>query len=456
MTVINNVQINDIQYTRNLIKEAIQNNDPIEDKLRVILVISNPCMYARRFVLLNEFVQRMELEEPDVLVYVVELLYKDQNQFIVTSPKNKRHLQIKTEAPLWHKENMINMAIRHLFPPTWKAFAWIDADVDFENPTWAKDTLKVLNGSKDIVQLFSHAVDMKANGEAMNTFVSFGYQYTKGNPYANQLTNFWHPGYGWACTRKAYEKMGGLYELAVLGSGDHIMSLCYVQQGMNAINELSSSGYKQSVALYQERVKSLRLGYIPGVIRHYYHGTKENRKYKERWQILIKYDFDPYLHLTTDESGIMVPTDKCPPGLLTEIAAYFSTRNEDDIYKKGILKKKQVTFAKEEVVIVPPHPIQMVKEDKPQVEDVIALSNKMMMIENIMANELTDETMKSIAKEISQEIMAAEIDSIYPLVGVTLEVINEVREESAAPKKKVNGILSAFYRSFIKCVIREP
>ena len=27
--------------------------------------------------------------------------------------------------------------------------------------------------------------------------------------------NYWHPGYAWACTRKAYEKMGGLYELSV-------------------------------------------------------------------------------------------------------------------------------------------------------------------------------------------------------------------------------------------------
>jgi hypothetical protein len=42
MTVINGIEIDDIDYKVNEIKYAIKNNDPIEDKLHVILVISNP------------------------------------------------------------------------------------------------------------------------------------------------------------------------------------------------------------------------------------------------------------------------------------------------------------------------------------------------------------------------------------------------------------------------------
>jgi hypothetical protein len=73
MTIINNIEIDDIQYRRNCIKEAILNNDPIEDKLHVVIAISNPCLYARRYILLKEFVQRMQLEESNVLLYIVEL-----------------------------------------------------------------------------------------------------------------------------------------------------------------------------------------------------------------------------------------------------------------------------------------------------------------------------------------------------------------------------------------------
>jgi hypothetical protein len=107
-------------------------------------------MYIRRYILMNEFLKRMEMEETDVIVYVVELAYKNQ-RFVITDAKNKRHLQLRAETPLWHKENMINIAVKKLLPKTWKAMAWIDADLEFESATWAKDTLKILNGCKDVV-----------------------------------------------------------------------------------------------------------------------------------------------------------------------------------------------------------------------------------------------------------------------------------------------------------------
>jgi hypothetical protein len=108
MTVISGIEIDDINYKLNDIKQAIVNNDKIEDKLHVIVVISNPCLYARRYILLKEFINRMEQDDSDIIIYIVELVYKKQ-RFIVTDKKNKRHLQLQTETPIWHKENMINL-----------------------------------------------------------------------------------------------------------------------------------------------------------------------------------------------------------------------------------------------------------------------------------------------------------------------------------------------------------
>jgi hypothetical protein len=342
MTIINNIEIDHIQYKRNVIKEAILNNDPIDDKLHVILVISNPCLYARRYILIKEFMQRMELEETDVIIYVVELAYKKQ-KFIITDAKNPRHLQLRTEVPIWHKENMINLGVQRLLPAKWKAMAWIDSDVEFDSPSWAMDTLKILNGTKDVVQLYNHCVDMDQNESAMNILTSFGSQYVREQPYSKRIMNFWHPGYAWACTRKAYEKMEGLLEIPILGSADNIMALCFIQCGLKGINELSTEGYKTKVSEFQKRVKTLRLGYVPGVIRHYFHGSKKNRRYHDRWEILLKYDFCPIKHLTKDKHGILIPSKECPTEMLNEIMQYFAERNEDEFYQ-SVLPKKSVNY----------------------------------------------------------------------------------------------------------------
>jgi hypothetical protein len=329
MTVINGIEIDCIHYETNPIRDAIKNNEPLENKLHVIAVISNPCLYTKRYILMNEFITRMELEEPNVILYVVEMAYKDQ-KFVITNSKNKRHLQIRTETPLWHKENMINLAVKNLLPKKWKAMAWIDGDLEFESDSWAMDTLKILNGTKDIVQLFSHCDDMDKNGLTMRTFNSFGYQYTKKNKYSSMGPNFWHPGYAWACTRKAYEKMGGIYDLAVLGSGDNVMAMSYIQNVMKSANERYSESYLDSILEVQDRVKGLRIGYVPGVIRHHFHGTKANRKYTERWEILIKHNYDPILHVKKNRDGVLIPTEQCPPEFLEDIMNYFRERKEDE------------------------------------------------------------------------------------------------------------------------------
>jgi hypothetical protein len=331
MTVINGIEIDILNYDINYTKEAILNNDPIEDKLHVIAVLSNPAQFARRYILAKEFIHRME-EDPNVIVYVVELAY-DKQQYYITDSKNDRHLQLRANNILWHKENMINIGVKKLLPKGWKAFAWIDADVEFENLSWAKDTLKILNGYKDIVQTFSHAVDMDTDESAMNIFTSFGFQYEKKQQYNKNAQNFWHPGYGWAMTRKAYERIGGLYEYAILGSGDNIMSLSLINNGLKGINEYSTDEYKNTINIFQTKMRTLRLGYTPGVIRHHYHGSKKKRGYNDRWKILTENNYNPLQHICYDMNGLLVPTNTCPQDILDRLKNYFYDRQEDEFNK---------------------------------------------------------------------------------------------------------------------------
>jgi hypothetical protein len=314
----------------NQTKEAIMNNDPIDKELHVVIVVSNPCLYKRRYELALKFIRKM-LKTPNIVLYIVELAYGGED-FYVTQEGNPRHLQLSTQtAPLWHKENMINLGVRKLLPADWRAVAWIDADVEFDSPTWPLDTLKILNGYKDVVQLFSHAVDMDSNENTLRTFSGFGYNYERGKKYVISGPDYWHPGFAWACTRRAYERMGGLYEVSILGSGDHNMCYSYIFNVLESVNANAHPDYKETLKTWQTSACHLRLGYVPGVIRHFYHGNKKNRKYRERWQILVKHAYSPKKHITTNADGLLVPTKECPQGLLDDIKNYFQDRNEDEL-----------------------------------------------------------------------------------------------------------------------------
>lgn len=328
MTIINGIEIDIGKLKMDETRLALINNYPIDDTLHIIAVLSNPCNYARRYILAREFIQRMNVED-NIKLYVVELTYGNQ-PYYVTDANNKRHLRLNADVPLWHKENMINIGVSKLLPPSWKAFAWIDMDVEFESPTWALDTLKVLNGSSDIVQVFSHCIDMNLKGDAMSIFPSFGFQYAKGSTFGGNGINMWHPGFAWAMTRKAYERLGGLYDKSILGAGDNNMSFSIIGNGLKTLNEETTNDYKQSISDFEQKAATLRLGYIPGIIRHHFHGSKKNRQYNERWKILVLHKYSPMLHIKKNAHGILVPTKECPPELLADILKYFGERNEDE------------------------------------------------------------------------------------------------------------------------------
>jgi len=328
MTVIEALSENPtpiLHPTQNKVRSSIVHNDPVDSVLHVIMVVSNPSNFKRRYQLAREFMKRMN-QEQSVQLYVVELCFPSQ-EFVLTDSNDPYHLQLRTDTPLWHKENLINCGVK-LLPSSWKAMAWIDADIEFESTTWATDCLRILNGYADIVQLFSHAVDMDKHENAMNIVTSAGYQYEKRIVKKTGI-HYWHPGYAWACTRRAYEKMGGLYENAILGSGDYIMLSSLLGEVEQSIHVNNHDQYKKDVSAFQSRVTQLRFSYVPGMIRHYYHGAKVNRRYRERWQILVDHCYRPDDHVEKNKDGILVPTSQCPPKLLEDIMTYFNERNED-------------------------------------------------------------------------------------------------------------------------------
>jgi hypothetical protein len=132
-------------------------------------------------------------------------------------------------------------------------------------------------------------------------------------------------------TRRAFDRLGGLFQEAVLGSGDYIMAKAFTGDVLAALPPNVSAGYRQRFVEYGARATMLRIGYVPGVIRHYFHGSKKNRKYQERSLLLSKWNFDPIQHLRYDSNGLMLPHATCPKGFLEDIVQYSHERQEDDV-----------------------------------------------------------------------------------------------------------------------------
>jgi hypothetical protein len=264
----------------------------------------------------------------------VELIYDIDDEpptFEVTDSRNPRHLQlVSSEFPIWSKESLINSGVATLLPPSWKAVAWIDADVQFDSIEWATDALRLLNGAYDVVQLFSHAEDLDARGMPMTVFGGFGREHVRGTKFRGP-SRAWHSGFAWACTRRAYERVGGLLDFAVVGSADYYMAASFLGQAASALQAGFSLEYREAVLAWQRRAKDLRLGYVPGVLQHHFHGDKVKRQYATRPEMLIKHQFRPS-HLSRRGDGLLEPGIEFPGALGAAISAYFYSRDEDSIY----------------------------------------------------------------------------------------------------------------------------
>lgn len=293
--------------------------------LHVISIVSNPVQFQRRYKLFREFTERMGSENQVNLV-TVEL--QQGNRPFVTDATFK----LRTYHELWVKENLINYAV-HKLPSDWEYMAWIDSDIVFENPNWVSDTIERLQTYK-ILQLFSHAIDLGPNYETLEVHTGFAYQFVNGEEYnTKKYGRFWHPGYAWAMTRKAYNHIGGLIDFAILGSADNHMALAFIGQVDHSFNHKLHPNYQLLCTNFQKRCDEHikhNIGFVHGTIRHFWHGDKKNRKYRERWQILVNHQFDPLYDLKKDHNNLW-QLENNKPKLRDAIRAYFRGRNEDAV-----------------------------------------------------------------------------------------------------------------------------
>src|ERR1019366_5490896 len=304
----------------------------------------NPVRFQSRYRLYRDFAKHMRHSGVDL--YTVECAFGER-PFEVTEAANPFHLQLRTQCEMWHKENLLNLMIARL-PSDWQYVAWIDADVHFVRPDWPTETVQQLQ-HYDIVQLFAEAHDLRPNQQTFARYRSFASSFNQGIPcqrgagyYGGTparadpgIAYYHHPGYAWAMRREAFDALGGLLDIAIVGEADWIMARAILGEAAEVLYPGISAGYGQAILEWQNRaVRHLRrnLGHVEGTLLHYWHGPKAKRNYWDRCRILADSQFDPERHLKRDWQGLYQLVDRGDERSLVlrdGLRNYFRSRNED-------------------------------------------------------------------------------------------------------------------------------
>jgi hypothetical protein len=293
------------------------------ESLYAITTVSNPNRYKTRYQLYKEFARSVSVS--GVRLLTVEVAFRER-PFAVTKPGNPWHVQLRTCHELWHKENMINIALGRL-PESWQYVAWIDADVAFARRDWPTETVHQLQ-HHPFVQLFSMAMDLQHCYEPFQKHRGFAWSHRKGLPIASC-----HPGFAWAARRDAINQVGGLIEVDIVGGADRHMATAMVGKVETSIPANCTPAYAAELLRWQERCHNHvrnNIGYVEGLLLHYWHGKKRERHYDSRREILTRNQYDPSLDLKKDCCGLWQLTDRNSQ-LRDEIREYFGSRNEDSI-----------------------------------------------------------------------------------------------------------------------------
>jgi hypothetical protein len=307
-------------------------------KLHVVTVCFNPMRFVSRYNLFREFRERCKAAGAEV--HIAEASFGERPHEVRNDVQDQ-DFKFRIRDELWQKEALINATVARL-PSDWKYVAWIDGDVGFTDHNWVQETIQQLQHFA-IVQMFHTAVDLDAQGNITNTFKGFPASWleNRNEPdtacsdyyyHGKGKKGYWHPGYAWACTRQAWDAMGGLLDINVVGGGDHQMCRALYGGAAKAIPFKSTVPYRNAVLGWQTHAMRLQqnVGFVPGTLLHYWHGHKAARGYFDRWKILADNKFDPIKDLRRDWQGLLQLAGN-KPQLRDDLRRYFRMRQEDSI-----------------------------------------------------------------------------------------------------------------------------
>jgi hypothetical protein len=309
------------------------------ETLHVVTCVANPLRWASREALARRAVAAW-LEAPEVAITLVEAVYGSA-AFSLGDLASDRvtHIGVRATTLAWSKECLMNIGLSRL-PASVDKVAFLDADIVFRRPHWAAEALAALD-LYPVIQPWDIAYDLGPHDEHIQLHHSFASVWHAGGPVVADRSKFWkfsgggyeypHSGYAWAWQRRALDRVGGLFDLGGMGSGDHHIALGLVGRADASLPGGVSANYRAAVMTWGARAAAEingKLGFAHGALEHPFHGRKGDRGYESRWDMFLKHGFDPLVDLKHNTFGVIEFAGN-KPDLERAFDRYLRAREED-------------------------------------------------------------------------------------------------------------------------------
>jgi hypothetical protein len=244
------------------------------------------------------------------------------------------HLELTSPDILYYKQNLFNIALKRL-PSEAKYVSWMDCDIAFVRPDWAEATVAALK-ENDIVQMFSQVYDLNSNCEIDGDLLwsaAFRARHLRATPQQNEInpTDF-----AWAAKREVLDNIGGLVDVypTIVGS-DEFMAAAMLGGRTKLLNLYAKKYYELQGKVIKPwedwamKLQGAKVGYVDGLLLHYYHGKRDNRGYGTQWDLFQKHYHELDKLLYRDEVGLWRWCDpECE--YAKEMRTWFESRKEDE------------------------------------------------------------------------------------------------------------------------------
>tara|TARA_B100001741_G_C16500318_1_gene574344 strand:+ start:459 stop:1352 length:894 start_codon:yes stop_codon:yes gene_type:complete len=192
-----------------------------------------------------------------------------------------------TKSFLFHKERLWNLAAGLTDADK---LIFLDADVVFGASDWLTQCVSCLDRF-DIIQPYTRARWLDYSGRPDMERPPFTEAISKNLPPKFKT---YHPGFGWGMTRRAFDLIGGFYDLSVCGNSDSLFALSLRDNELQApivkwFGDVQDPSIMcQSYKDYKKNASGLNLkvGLPKGVtLTHLWHGDRGNRNYVNRGKL---------------------------------------------------------------------------------------------------------------------------------------------------------------------------
>ena len=249
----------------------------------IIISYFSPCNF--KVPRQNIYTIVKKLTDANYPVCVVEAVMPGAEKLSFSNKVVHKQITANFENIIFQKETLLNIGAS-ISP--YKKLVFLDSDIEFDDPDWLNKTSEALE-KYDIIQPYDVAIWLNETNKHKSIIrISGAKAISDGIPIHGAKQ---HPGFAWAMTKDAFNKMNGFYDRHPLGGSDTIFWFSLIKQeperGLISHWIITNEFFKNTKSYhnYRNHNQSIdwKIGYIENCsVLHLFHGQLKNRKYVDR------------------------------------------------------------------------------------------------------------------------------------------------------------------------------